>query len=528
MKVLPIRLICMILYVQIIGMFFNYELYDFRQLAIWAAWLPILMLPYILSKKKFVFKIFLTLIFIENLLNLVHLIIVKSALSVSSLFVVANTNLSESSEFLGLKSGFHFLLLLPYIALFVFALLKTPKIKYSRKGLIFLIIIFSYSTVFITENIVHSRFVRKALPTTTKTIIEFSKEIKRYKSLKSRKIQKVEANIKDVDNSRRICVLILGESVNRNHLALYGYHRNTSPKLSTRKDIIAYSDVVNPFSNTLSSILALYTENSIENKKPIDKCISLLDIFYSSGFKTFWLSNQSPIGVWDNGIFNLAQTAEYIKFVNISGGSSVEANLKNSYDELLLPEISKVLKDSSKNLFITIHLMGSHSTYSKRYPPKFEHFKNSTDKKQKIIDQYDNSLIYTDFILDSIINILKKVSTSSNTISSLVYCSDHGENVFDYNNNVGHDYSGFLPSCNVEIPFIIWLSDNYKKKYPEKTANILKNKNLPFKNDNLFHVILDLKNIDTKYFEQSKSVINENYKIPKNRILEDGRKYYKK
>jgi heptose-I-phosphate ethanolaminephosphotransferase len=78
----------------------------------------------------------------------------------------------------------------------------------------------------------------------------------------------------------------------------------------------------------------------------------------------------------------------------------------------------------------------------------------------------------------------------------------------------------------VEIPFIIWLSDSYKNKYPNKTNQILNNKDLPFMNDDLFHVILDLQNIETQYFNSSKSVINKNYQIPQKRILEDGREYF--
>ena len=45
-------------------------------------------------------------------------------------------------------------------------------------------------------------------------------------------------------------------------------------------------------------------------------------------------------------------------------------------------------------------------------------------------------------------------------------------------------------------------------------------------NDDLFHVILDLQNIETQYFKSSKSVINPNYKVQKKRILEDGREYF--
>jgi heptose-I-phosphate ethanolaminephosphotransferase len=483
------------------------------------------MLPYIVSKKKWVFKTFLTLIFAENLLNLIHLLLAKGPLSVASLFIGANTNFSESFEFLELKTSLYFLLLLPYIALFIFALRKTPQVEYARKSLIILLITFAYSTIYIGDNVVHSRFVRKALPITTKTIIEFYSEIKTYKTLKTRKIKHITANLNDNTDCRYVCILVLGESVNRNHLALYGYPRNTTPKLSARNDIFVYQDVISPYAHTLNSIFALYTDASLENKKTIDESISLLDIFSAAGFKTFWLSNQSPVGVYDNSIFNLAQTADNVKFVNKSSGSSFEAFLKKSYDELLLPELSKILANNDQNLFITIHLMGSHTVYSSRYPPKFEYFKNAANKKQKIIDNYDNSLIYTDFILDSMLNMLHKFSTNSNTIATLVYCADHGDNVFDYNNTAGRDASNYLPNCSVEIPFIIWLSDNYKKKYLNKITQIMINRHLPFSSDNLFHFIINLQNIETDYFIPQKSVINENYEIPQKRILEDGREY---
>jgi heptose-I-phosphate ethanolaminephosphotransferase len=451
---------------------------------------------------------------------------VKGPLSVASLFLAANTNSTESFEFLELKTSFYLLLLLPYIALFIFALRETPQVKYTRKSVFLLIAVFAYSAIFIGENIVHSRFVRKALPVTTKTIIEFHHEIKVYKTLKTRKIKNINACLENDGTSRYVCVLVIGESVNRNHLALYGYHRNTTPKLSERNDLFVYQDVISPYAHTLEALFAFYTDASSENKKTINESITLLDVFSSAGFTTFWLSNQSPVGVYDNSIFNLAQTAENVKFVNKSSGSSLlESQVKKSYDELLLPELSKILANNGENLFITVHLMGSHAAYSSRYPPKFEYFKNAANKKQKIINHYDNSLIYTDFILDSMLNLLNKFSSNANTISTLVYCADHGDNVFDYNNTAGRDASGYLPDCNVEIPLIIWLSDSYKKKYPTQTATILKNKHLPFSSDNLFHLIINLQNIETACFDYKKSVINENYEIPKKRILEDGRVY---
>jgi len=523
--ILPIRLICMILYVQAIALFFAFGLYDFREFAIWLAWLPLLMLPYLLLRKKWVFIFVASLIFCENLLNLCHLIIVKGTITVSSLFVIANTNIVESSDFLGLKIGFHFLLLLPYIALFVFSLMKIPQVVFSRKSIVFLIIAFVYSGIYLADNTIHASFVRNALPASTRAVMLFHEEMKTYKSMKNRTISKIDADFDAVENCRQICVLVIGESANRNHLGLYGYGRNTTPKFSARKEIVVYSDAITPYSHTINAVLSLYTEASIENKKPYDLSLSLLDIFYSAGFKTFWLSNQPPVGIYDNAVSNVAQTADRVKFLNISSNSSHESIFKKSYDGLLLAELSKTLKDTSQNLFITIHLMGSHAAYRKRYPPEFEYFKNDKNTKQKTISQYDNSIRYTDYILDSILNMLKVFSSNPNIITSFIYCSDHGDNVYDYNNTAGHDWAGYIPNCIVEIPLIIWLSDSYKNKYPEKTNNILKNKDLPFSSDNLFHVVLDLQNIHSPYFNASKSVVNEHYNIPSQRILEDGGTY---
>ena len=135
---------------------------------------------------------------------------------------------------------------------------------------------------------------------------------------------------------------------------------------------------------------------------------------------------------------------------------------------------------------------------------------------------------YTDFVLDSMLNLLKQFSENSNLTTSFIYCSDHGDNIFDYKNTVGHDYAGHLPNAVVEIPFVVWLSDRYMEKYPIKTAYIRNNKDLPFMSDDLFHLILDLQNIETHYFNPSKSVINSNYKIPEKRILENEQEYFLK
>jgi len=264
----------------------------------------------------------------------------------------------------------------------------------------------------------------------------------------------------------------------------------------------------------------------LENKLKFDKSTSLFDNFSSAGFETFWISNQSPIGVWDNAIYNLAQTANNIRYVNTFSNSSLETTLSSSFDENTLPQIVEALQDTNyRNKFIGVHLMGSHMAYDKRYPDEFQRFKNGKSKKDKTIDHYDNSIIYNDFIIDKIIALAKKqCAQDPDLMISLMYVSDHGEDVYDTGDHVGHDWAGSIPNCIVEVPLIVWLSQSYKKNFPEKTNILSERLNHAFTNTNVFHAIMDLSHIRGGGFDSTLSLFNKHF-IEKKIMLENGQVY---
>jgi heptose-I-phosphate ethanolaminephosphotransferase len=171
--------------------------------------------------------------------------------------------------------------------------------------------------------------------------------------------------------------------------------------------------------------------------------------------------------------------------------------------------------------------MGSHLSYSKRYPDSFSKFKGNNDKEETIAE-YDNSILYNDFIVDSLLNIIKSnIPKNNNSITSAIYLSDHGENVYDEFNRTGHDFSNILPKSNVEVPFIVWLSPSYTQLCQDKTELIKANINKAYVTNDLFHSILDLTGILCPYLEEDKSIFNEKYKENHHRILEDGKDYDK-
>jgi heptose-I-phosphate ethanolaminephosphotransferase len=174
--------------------------------------------------------------------------------------------------------------------------------------------------------------------------------------------------------------------------------------------------------------------------------------------------------------------------------------------------------------------MGSHSSYEKRYPTKFTSFNTEqSSTKQQTIDNYDNSILYNDYLVDSLFSQLEDYENShTNTSFASVYLSDHGENVYDEFDNAGHDYTISIPKSNVEVPFVVYLSANFKKMNKEKYNSITQNRTLPFVTDDLFHSIIDLASIRTPFLEKSRSVFDSSFNSKRVRVLEDKLDYDKK
>ncbi|NQY08385.1 MAG: sulfatase-like hydrolase/transferase [Flavobacteriales bacterium] len=215
--------------------------------------------------------------------------------------------------------------------------------------------------------------------------------------------------------------------------------------------------------------------------------------------------------------------SDYTRYVNLASSSSFEATYTASLDEKVIPPLRKVLRDSAKKKFIVVHLMGSHMNYSKRYPSEYDVFKGDGSKKTRLIAHYDNSILYNDFIVDSIISIAAKASGQH--ASSLIYLPDHAENVYDELDKFGHDYAGVLPKVNVEIPFIVWLSPEMIKSDPIKFNALDSKLSIPFVTDDLFHSVIDLNSIQTSYLDTSRSIFNLGFNHQRKRVLEDGKDY---
>ena len=287
-------------------------------------------------------------------------------------------------------------------------------------------------------------------------------------------------------------VVVIGESASRDHLSLYGYPLQTTPRLdSIRDDLHIFEDAVASSTATAENMPRLLTFMTDE---PGDKewydFPSTLQLFRQLGYRTYWLSNQEYSGQWSNLSTILALDADVLKYV---GNLESDEHFLYRYDEALLPEWRKALEANDTLQLTFLHLMGSHFQYDRRFPESGHHFlakdvmaemprKWLDDEKAGIIANYDNSILYTDSILAVLLGDIRK----SDVPSVMIYVSDHGENVYD-----DRDYRGRDPKF-VSVPFLIYVNDAYRHRNPEIVKEIEAARKVAFSTSELPQMLMHL------------------------------------
>lgn len=492
-------------------------------------WMLVVTIPYCIFQRKIIYQIGVCVYFIVGLIEIGHWIMMKGPLTITSLLIIGNSNYDEAVSFLSLKSSWALLSLVLYTVIFIFSFRTSPKKIRVKKNLVhigaivvvFILVIFGLS---------HSLPKYRFLPQSVRISYAFLVDLSDFKkAIEKNKLQTVDAELNQNRNQQHVFVLILGESCSRNHMSLYGANRKTNPRLGSRNNIIKYTDVVSGYNYTMESVPAILSQSNLDNKLGLDESVDIIDVFHSAGYETIWISNQAQFGALDNIISSIAMKTDDPIFVNNIVNSSPEALFSRAHDEKLLEPFNSALRKNDNNKLIVLHLMGSHNTYNKRYPPSFERFKGNDSRKERLIAEYDNSILYNDFVVDSVLAILDEYTSSNkNRVASAIYLSDHGENVFDEKNGIGHDYSKEMPRIIVEIPFIVWLSSGYLEMNKSKVATMIENKDKPYVTDDMFHSMIDINNIKTPLLDETKSVFNKKFNFKRRRILVDGKDYDKK
>ncbi len=295
-------------------------------------------------------------------------------------------------------------------------------------------------------------------------------------------------------------VLVIGESARYSNFGINGYERDTTPNLEKIDNLFSFQG--HSCENvTHLSVACLLSRHNEQNLDKVKSETGLLSILTSLNYDTTWISTQSISKYYAQ---NENTLYDEVKFSLIPGGSLLYA--MNSHDGLMLPYIEARLEKQGKK-FITVQLSGSHWNYSERYPQEFTKFKPVQKKtakldqascsREELINSYDNSILYTDFFLTSLIKLLE------NKNAFLIFVSDHAESLGE-DGRLGHG-SEFAPEQR-DIPFMIWFSTSFKQKYPELVNAVSSYKGQIVSHDYVFHSVLHCLGVESE-------IINVNYSL---------------
>lgn len=517
----PLSLIFIVYMPFIFGLFINYENFSIYTILVFFMWMPIYSILFILTRKKiFLFLIGIPLIVLGTF-DILAWMTLGGPLTREVIFLTLETNYSESAGYFTLNFSLEKgLAVLLYWILGLYLLLKQKKqkeykLKMASAGIYVTIIIsiIGYKTAFADADL------SELYPPLPAALIKYQKEIseiKRYASIRAASLHEIDASPFNT-SKKQLYVLIIGESTSRNHMSLYGYHRNTNPLLGSRDDIFVFNDVISAFTSTRLQLNSSLTFADQTQADTFYTFHSILDLVQRAGFKTYWVSNQDPIGFVDNQVTLFAKGAHETYFVKHDPKHDHRLHKYKVYDESILPVFEELLKREDDKKFIIVHLEGTHYHYRDRYPPEFDIFKEYSSHKEKIINEYNNSIVYNDFIINSIFDLMKNYSGTDKK-SAALYFSDHGQEVYDLPSEYAGHGSKPGNKYQVEIPFIVWLSESFIKKRYDDYFNLKFAIGLPYIIDDLIHSKLNLMGIESPLVERHKSIFAKEYE-PKERLV---------
>ena len=295
------------------------------------------------------------------------------------------------------------------------------------------------------------------------------------------------------DNEKAVVVLVIGESARKANFQLYGYERDTNPLLSKQEGLKAFQ------ATSCATYTTAGTKAILEPKNTSDLYELLPNYAFRTGADVSWRTSN-----WGEPPIHID---EYLTYHDL-GERYPKVN--KFYDNILLKGIRERIESSQKDkVLIVLHTNTSHGPkYVNKYPKEFEVYKpvaKNIEEGEKHIDMlinaYDNTIRYTDFLLDSLINTLRGITDRK---SAMIFVSDHGESLGE-NKLFMHGLPMRLaPKVQYEIPFLVWTSEGFRRYKPTSSRQDAPEGELPavLEQHYVFHSVLNLLSIKSPAYDK--------------------------
>lgn len=296
---------------------------------------------------------------------------------------------------------------------------------------------------------------------------------------------------------RTVGVMVVGETARADHFSLSGYGRPTNPLLERRSDLY-YAEAEACGTSTAFSVPCMFFLRGRENYTPAIARTepNVLDLLEAAGVTSIWIDNNS----------SCKNVCNRIRTVNLREQADGKLLADGEYDDALIPAMERAIADNPGDVLVVLHTMGSHGpAYSRRYPPAFARFepacRNSSPvecETAEVANAYDNTIVYTDHILDRIIT---RLSDRAGDIDAfLLYASDHGESLGEDGLFLHGLPRAIAPAAQTRIPMLLWLSEGFRDLTPASGRTLGGPMQIGLSHDNISHTLLGLFNVRSAYY----------------------------
>lgn len=303
-----------------------------------------------------------------------------------------------------------------------------------------------------------------------------------------------------------IYVMVVGETSRAGNWQLGGYNRPTNPRLSQRPGLVFFSKALSESNTTHKSVplmLSHITADAFGDSIYCSKGIAAA--FSEAGYSSAWLSSQKRNHSLIDFFGAQADTTEFIADDGqVHRDGELCARLKAFLDAPGAPK-----------RFVIIHTYGSHFSYRDRYPESYtkftpDHYSGASAAcRHELLNAYDNTIVYTDAVLDSIISIVDAYQVPA----ALVYAADHGEDIFDDTRERFLHASPVPTARQLHVPMLVWMSGAYRSGYPDKYEGAISNSGKEVSTSrSVFHTLLSLAGIRSSVFDKSSALDRKSYR----------------
>ncbi|CAM3317110.1 phosphoethanolamine transferase [Shewanella violacea] len=424
------------------------------------------------------------------------------------------TNSAEASTYINLSSVVNFLFtgLLPSYAICKLNIRYKPVIKELLYKFAFMLLMlvgigvigFFYYQNYVSFGRNNDELKRFIIPTyVLGSIVNYTNTNYLQTPLEYKQIGLDAVNVtKDTNKKPNLVVMVLGETARAMNYEYYGYDKPTNT-YTKPYGLTAFMNTTSCGTATAVSVPCMFSKMTRKDydAREAKAQDGVMDVLQHGGIQLLWLDNDSGCkGVCNRVPHLIVKLDSYPKL----------CNGHNCLDQVLLNELDKALAElKDQDSLLVLHIMGSHGpTYYLRYPEEHRTFTPDCQRSdiqncsnEALMNNYDNTILYTDYILAQVVE--KLIDQQERFDTGMIYVSDHGESLGEKGMYLHGAPYAIAPDEQTHVPMLTWFSDDFASENSLDMTCLRKKARVGgFSHDNIFDSLLGIMNIKTQVYDK--------------------------